>query len=127
MSTNDNSINEVEIMSNQVPILEQNIVLEESVSLTPSRPTTPVEQNAPIRNDQKIELKKQFEELITEEQIHIPKIKRLPFNLDENTEVSENQDIHYCGNKDCEGDCGVLVCGCIDMCRNRCGTRSYSF
>lgn len=25
--------------------------------------------------------------------------------------------ICYCGNKDCEFDCGVLACGCIDMCR----------
>lgn len=25
--------------------------------------------------------------------------------------------VHYCGEKDCEGDCGVLVCGCIDICR----------
>lgn len=27
----------------------------------------------------------------------------------------------YCGDKDCEWDCGVLDCGCIDICRNRCG------
>jgi len=25
--------------------------------------------------------------------------------------------ICYCGNKECEFDCGVLVCGCIDICR----------
>jgi hypothetical protein len=25
--------------------------------------------------------------------------------------------ICYCGNKECEFDCGVLVCGCIDVCR----------
>lgn len=26
-------------------------------------------------------------------------------------------DIHYCGDFYCEGDCGVLSCGCIDVCR----------
>jgi hypothetical protein len=30
---------------------------------------------------------------------------------------------HYCGNPECEGDCGQLSCGCIDMCRGRCGWR----
>lgn len=29
--------------------------------------------------------------------------------------------ICYCGNHKCIGDCGVLDCGCIDMCRGRCG------
>lgn len=28
---------------------------------------------------------------------------------------------HYCGDWMCVGDCGVLVCGCIDVCRGRCG------
>jgi hypothetical protein len=27
----------------------------------------------------------------------------------------------YCGDRDCEWNCGVLDCGCIDVCRNRCG------
>jgi hypothetical protein len=31
----------------------------------------------------------------------------------------------YCGDSDCEADCGVLDCGCIDMCRNRCGLNRY--
>lgn len=26
-------------------------------------------------------------------------------------------DIHYCHNPECDGDCGVLDCGCIDTCR----------
>lgn len=30
---------------------------------------------------------------------------------------------HYCGELSCEGDCGELSCGCIDMCRGRCGWR----
>ncbi len=33
--------------------------------------------------------------------------------------------VHYCGMADCDGDCGTLSCGCIDVCRNRCGTRDY--
>lgn len=32
---------------------------------------------------------------------------------------------HYCGDRDCVGDCGVLSCGCIDTCRNRCGLRGW--
>jgi hypothetical protein len=30
-----------------------------------------------------------------------------------------------CGCYACPGDCGVLVCGCIDMCRGRCGMRDW--
>ena len=26
---------------------------------------------------------------------------------------------HYCGDEECDGRCGVLVCGCIDVCRCR--------
>jgi hypothetical protein len=32
----------------------------------------------------------------------------------------------YCGHYDCKHDCGVLVCGCIDMCRGRCGMRDWN-
>lgn len=28
---------------------------------------------------------------------------------------------HYCGMNYCQGGCGVLWCGCIDVCRRRCG------
>lgn len=28
---------------------------------------------------------------------------------------------HQCGDPDCDYDCGMLSCGCIDMCRGRCG------
>jgi hypothetical protein len=24
---------------------------------------------------------------------------------------------HYCGDEDCDEDCGILWCGCIDVCR----------
>ena len=28
--------------------------------------------------------------------------------------------LHHCGSTDCDGGCGVLACGCIDVCRCRC-------
>ena len=31
--------------------------------------------------------------------------------------------IHYCNDYFCNWDCGILDCGCIDMCRGRCGCR----
>ena len=34
-------------------------------------------------------------------------------------------DAHYCGEVACTGDCGVLDCSCIDVCRGRCGTRDF--
>lgn len=30
-------------------------------------------------------------------------------------------DKHYCKMDYCQGGCGVLWCGCIDVCRKRCG------
>jgi hypothetical protein len=33
----------------------------------------------------------------------------------------ENTEIHYCGDIECVWDCGELWCGCIDVCRGRCG------
>lgn len=30
--------------------------------------------------------------------------------------------LHYCCDYFCSGDCGELSCGCIDVCRGRCGT-----
>jgi len=35
--------------------------------------------------------------------------------------------VHYCGDKACEWDCGTLDCGCIDMCRGRCGLREWGW
>jgi hypothetical protein len=35
---------------------------------------------------------------------------------------SHEPKLHYCGEEDCEGDCGILVCGCIDRCRCSCHT-----
>ncbi len=33
--------------------------------------------------------------------------------------------VHCCGDRDCSGDCGQLECGCIDVCRGRCGRDDY--
>ena len=30
----------------------------------------------------------------------------------------ERKRVHYCGDPTCEWNCGILVCGCIDVCRN---------
>ena len=36
--------------------------------------------------------------------------------------------VHYCDDIDCQWDCGVLDCGCIDLCRGRCGfNRDYKY
>jgi len=38
-------------------------------------------------------------------------------------DAQEESWIHYCGRRDCDGDCGTLSCGCIDTCRDYCGTK----
>ena len=42
-------------------------------------------------------------------------------------EYNEEYDlrVHYCGDPSCKEDCGELWCGCIDVCRGRCGTRRF--
>jgi hypothetical protein len=35
--------------------------------------------------------------------------------------LRDNGSYHHCGNPDCDYDCGMLWCGCIDVCRGRCG------
>ena len=39
----------------------------------------------------------------------------------ERAERLANYGPHYCGDPDCDHDCGLLLCGCIDACRGRCG------
>lgn len=34
--------------------------------------------------------------------------------------LSSMRRYHYCGHPDCDWDCGMLPCGCIDMCRKFC-------
>lgn len=43
--------------------------------------------------------------------------------LKEEASISNHRRV--CGDKLCHGECGVLECGCIDVCRDRCGTRDY--
>ena len=33
----------------------------------------------------------------------------------------------HCGDEMCGGDCGTLHCGCIDVCRGRCGRDDYGY
>ncbi len=47
-----------------------------------------------------------------------------------NTGCRCNDDIYSrcpCSDTRCPGDCGTLWCGCIDVCRNRCGLRDDEF
>jgi hypothetical protein len=121
-STNNESVNAIKIRNT-------------TQHTTPIKQSTHTEPKSPIRNDQNNDkLNYQEKEIVEElkknsieESIVIPKIQRLPFNIDKD-EGNDSKEkgyeyIHYCGNKDCEWDCGVLDCGCIDTCRNRCGTR----
>ena len=39
--------------------------------------------------------------------------------------VGEGEEICYCGEVYCDGYCGTLSCGCIDVCRGRCGMNDY--
>lgn len=55
------------------------------------------------------------------------KQKNIICDLEDNVEVNLEDFIwdnpHSCGDWICPGDCGVLFCGCIDVCRGRCGFR----
>jgi hypothetical protein len=37
--------------------------------------------------------------------------------------IDEFDGIHYCNDIWCDGHCGTLYCGCIDVCRGYCGGR----
>ncbi len=43
--------------------------------------------------------------------------------------VSEDEDETpcACNYSKCQGDCGTLHCGCIDICRGRCGIREHEY
>lgn len=41
--------------------------------------------------------------------------------LEEEEPYTVFDQVHYCGDRTCEWDCGELWCGCIDVCRGRCG------
>jgi hypothetical protein len=38
----------------------------------------------------------------------------------ENEMLNSSRRYHYCGDPECEWDCGILPCGCIDQCRKFC-------
>ena len=41
--------------------------------------------------------------------------------------VSDDNKICDCGNIYCDGDCGTLICGCVDICRGKCGDSYDSY
>lgn len=41
--------------------------------------------------------------------------------------LPSSKNICYCYDEDCGWDCGVLWCGCIDVCRGRCGLNNDRF
>jgi len=109
---------------------------------TPQRNIQVAEPSTPVRNNIQNENNNELDDSINEP-ITTPEIQRMSFNIQqlqsvsltelninnssELTNESRTENIHYCENDECEGDCGVLVCGCIDMCRGRCGTRNYDY
>jgi hypothetical protein len=100
---------------------------------TPQRNIQVAEPSTPVRNNAQSENNNELDDSINEP-IITPEINRISFNIQQLESISLTQlnecrieYIHYCDNVDCEGDCGVLVCGCIDMCRGRCGTRNYDY
>ena len=121
-STNNESVNAIKIRNTT----QQTTPIKQSTHTEPKSPIRN-DQNNDKLNDQEKEIVEELKKNSIEESIVIPKIQRLPFNIDKD-EGNDSKEkgyeyIHYCGNKDCEWDCGVLDCGCIDTCRNRCGTR----
>ena len=38
----------------------------------------------------------------------------------DNEVLHSSRRYHYCGDPECDWDCGVLPCGCIDLCRKFC-------
>jgi hypothetical protein len=58
------------------------------------------------------------------------KIQIYPMDIHDTIHVEfhyagEDDWICYCREVDCPGSCGVLACGCIDICRGRCGNNDY--
>lgn len=110
---------------------------------TPDRPIKKVEPKAPIRNQKNESYKiynspleettlpqvgfvKKFIEKINDEQNKIDKHEWVTVDNRKKHYSYPKYDVylkqkHYCGDSDCIGDCGVLWCGCIDVCRKRCG------
>jgi len=126
MSDTDNNLNEL--------IVDTEMNTNEGMEFTtPQRNIQVVEPNTPVRNNVQNENNNELDDSINDP-ITTPEIQRMTFNIQQiesipltQLDVSRSGSVHYCGNEDCEGDCGVLVCGCIDMCRGRCGIRNYDY
>lgn len=41
--------------------------------------------------------------------------------------INANDFVCYCGDMYCDARCGTLNCGCIDVCRNKCGLNYDSY
>jgi len=57
---------------------------------------------------------------------NMKKIQLNPFGFHKNLKVmfeyvSNDNSVCSCGDLYCDGHCGTLVCGCIDLCRGYCG------
>lgn len=100
------------------------------------QPTKPASTNAPERPPKlTIEPPKIVCQGCIEEQpnqlahVHAGGCLEAAFNLvaDDKVEEEEQEDDYecYCQVKGCPGGCGVLWCGCIDVCRGRCGLKDY--
>ena len=96
------------------------------------QPTKPASTNAPERPPKlTIEPPKIVCQGCIEEQpnqlahVHVGGCLEEAFNLvaDDKVEEEEQEDEYKCPCylKECPGDCGTLWCGCIDVCRGRCG------
>lgn len=42
-----------------------------------------------------------------------------------NYRVEISADTHYCGDWLCTGDCGMLTCGCVNVCFGHCVSKNY--
>jgi hypothetical protein len=69
-----------------------------------------------------IALKVPFEFMqFTEKRIHLSPFgfhKALDIQFEH---IDDSDSVHYCYDIWCDGYCGTLRCGCIDVCRSRCG------
>jgi hypothetical protein len=93
-------------------------VVEPLTILTPDTNTTP--STSPVN----------IEEAITQfaASTELPKIEEEEFNdsdIDAFATAGYNPSVCHCGDRWCDWDCGVLWCGCIDVCRGRCGLNDY--
>jgi hypothetical protein len=67
------------------------------------------------------DIKKELEELLDDDfeqqQDALDDYYQQQAELEEQEKQDEEDEECYCGDKRCKADCGVLSCGCIDICR----------